>query len=1132
MSAPQTAPEPSLLQEIVPAFDGGDRDTGQLHSENVKLVMDESALQWALRDLPPQEIDPKRLPKPRAGEQPKGSAIGRAAKDTGLGIVEAPVQAVGGVIDMENSALQLARDLSDGLPNPGLILDAEGVRFGGTEDVRAAEPLQLPTTPGAATATGAAIRSAAQFLSGFAGAGKLKPIQMLVARGTRGSAYAAQALKGAVADFAAFDASEQGLSNLIQQVPELANPITEFLAVEEDDPALVSRLKRTLDGAGVGVLTDSVLLGLKTVRASRRARTQLQDVAAQADREIKQIETTTAIQRDRFKELQGGAPSESLVKLGAAQTAEGASKDKADIFINWSRIDTADDIKAVLQKIADADAARIDTARRGRKRTFEQTKLDAETTNAWETLNSRRKGEPLNAEQSVAVRELWVRSGSHVLQMAQQVQAAPGDVAAAVAFRKALAVHATIQEQVIAARTETARALASWRIPVGETGLDFSAEMDSYSALLQHESGKTAALAEGVLNLSRKGQVAELDKFIYGSNWAKTAGAVRQLWYFSLLSGPHTHARNMLSQSAVLVQQMYERKVANLIGRAGGMDPAVADGEALAYLFGAIEGFKDAFRVGAKGRSAFKEALLTGRSSFGVGKLELPEMGALDPERLGMSRDTPLGRVLSYIDSGTRIPTRALAASDEVFKSIGYKAELHAQALRKATHELRAGKLTPEQFTDRLAELKTNQEESMMLAARLHAEDVTFSRNAQDSAIYGWMQKTQRVPVIGRLAMPFARTPYNIGNYVFKRTPLALAMKSVQADLKAGGARSDLAYSRMLTGTAILMTFGDMAMRGMITGEGPSNPAERETLMRTGWRPYSVKVGDQYFSYRGMEPVATSIGMAANVTEILSMADFGDENKDLDDLAIATTMAIANQVTSQQYMSGVAGLVEAMSDPQRYAEAFVNRTFGAVVPTGVAQINRALLDPVQREVVDAIDVQRSRTPGLSKNLPIKYDLWGRPISYGSHLGPLYDLLVPVYGSRDTTEPIDAELLRLGSPVGRPAKLVSFSGGVELNLENYPAAYSRYVQLAGNELKGADPLMPTDGALEVLNALVTGAHPMSPLYVRDTDGNDGGKSMRIRSYIQDFRDAAKELVLVEFPELAARVEALQHDRGSR
>jgi len=170
MSAPQTAPEPSLLQEIVPAFDGGDRDTGQLHSENVKLVMDESALQWALRDLPPQEIDPKRLPKPRAGEQPKGSAIGRAAKDTGLGIVEAPVQAVGGVIDMANSALQLARDLSDGLPNPGLILDAEGVRFGGTEDVRAAEPLQLPTTPGAATATGAAIRSAAQFLSGFAGA--------------------------------------------------------------------------------------------------------------------------------------------------------------------------------------------------------------------------------------------------------------------------------------------------------------------------------------------------------------------------------------------------------------------------------------------------------------------------------------------------------------------------------------------------------------------------------------------------------------------------------------------------------------------------------------------------------------------------------------------------------------------------------------------------------------------------------------------------------------------------------------------------------------------------------------------------------------------------------------------------
>lgn len=98
-----------------------------------------------------------------------------------------------------------------------------------------------------------------------AGAGRAVQVGLEVAQG---------AVAGAVADFTVFDGNEARLSNLLQNFPLLQNPVTDFLAADADDPEVVGRLKNVLEGIGAGILTDTLLLGLRGLRAQRRALTE------------------------------------------------------------------------------------------------------------------------------------------------------------------------------------------------------------------------------------------------------------------------------------------------------------------------------------------------------------------------------------------------------------------------------------------------------------------------------------------------------------------------------------------------------------------------------------------------------------------------------------------------------------------------------------------------------------------------------------------------------------------------------------------------------------------------------------------------------------------------------------------
>ena len=101
----------------------------------------------------------------------------------------------------------------------------------------------------------------------------------------------------------------------------------------------------------------------------------------------------------------------------------------------------------------------------------------------------------------------------------------------------------------------------------------------------------------------------------------------------------------------------------------------------------------------------------------------------------------------------------------------------------------------------------------------------------------------------------------------------------------------------------------------------------------------------------------------------------------------------------------------------------------------------------------------------------------------------------------------------------PSKRATFQG-VNIDLNNYPGAYSRYVELAGNELKHPNYDM---GAKDLLNAVVSGEHFLSEIYDQGTDGADGTKAEIISSIVSEYRKIAREQVLQEFPEIQGEID---------
>lgn len=668
--------------------------------------------------------------------------------------------------------------------------------------------------------------------------------------------------------------------------------------------------------------------------------------------------------------------------------------------INLAHVESGSDIRRLLQNVEDRFGG-FDAARRGVITHAETRALADELGMTADDLLRRRRGQALNAEQALASRQLLARSSDEVVRLAERARGPEASDVSRTAFSEALLRHAAIHEQVTGATAEAGRALQAFRMAARSRAVSDRIHQAATDGMGGQQ--RLEEIAEGILTLQRQGGgPGSVNRFAVDALRPRLRDKLVELWYNSLLSGPQTHVVNTLSNAMTQALQIPEQIVASGIGQvrrgvraARGLDDdfdRVLASEVGPRMVGLMQGARE-------GVAAFGRTLRTGDVPDFVTKVEARTQRAIS----GLK-----GEVV-------RIPSRLLAAEDEFFKATARRMELNGLAVRQARSEGLRGQA----MRDRIADLSANPTDAMLERALDTARYLTFQRPLQGFPS-DLSRLTQRQPWM-KLFLPFIRTPTNIFKFAVARSPFAPVLREVRQDLAAGGEKQALAVARMALGTGLGMLIAQWAEDGTITGGAPRNRNHRDMLTADGWQPYSIRLGNTYYSYQRLDPLAMTLGTAANMAGAIRSARQGD----LTNMGAQLISSVIGNLSDKTWLSGVSDLMGALDDPDRNLNSFLSRMAGSVaVPTGVAQVAR-WNDPTLRDTrgnglaESALRRIQSRIPGLSDNLPARRDVLGREVVSGGGLGP--DLVSPIWTNEARNDPMLAEMRRLDVNIGRPSR---------------------------------------------------------------------------------------------------------------
>jgi hypothetical protein len=262
--------------------------------------------------------------------------------------------------------------------------------------------------------------------------------------------------------------------------------------------------------------------------------------------------------------------------------------------------------------------------------------------------------------------------------------------------------------------------------------------------------------------------------------------------------------------------------------------------------------------------------------------------------------------------------------------------------------------------------------------------------------------------------------------FPFYRTPVNLVKASLTHatpyELLNGIAKGDTDLTaRGLLGSSIAASLAMLALSGHITGGGPTDYKKEETLRATGWQPYSVKIGDRYYSYHRFEPVGLAAGLIADTVHGMKTEDSEVVAQSKADTAVKHIM---RNLDDMPFMGTMANLLQAVHDPVGgRAQSFINREAGSLIPASVANLAESL-DRTIRRPQTALQAIESRIPGLTHAAPPIIDITGHTVQRpASNLGGANPF--PFQTARH--DPVVDELARLGISTPQPPQQIKLRG---------------------------------------------------------------------------------------------------------
>lgn len=508
-------------------------------------------------------------------------------------------------------------------------------------------------------------------------------------------------------------------------------------------------------------------------------------------------------------------------------------------------------------------------------------------------------------------------------------------------------------------------------------------------------------------------------------------------WVNSLISGPVTHAKYIVANAAYAgYESAVVTPVAGVIGAARraltGGEEGVYMGEAAARTWGIVAGVPDAMKAAVRAAKTGMQTPLPG---------ELAQSIIPKNNKNVTFQQKPIGGLAGAIIGA---PSRGASAIHSFFNFIGYRASVEAQAYRQAAKE--GLKLSDDAFWQRRADIADKPTPEVMNNAIEEGYRLTYITELGETGrkLSAFVNATK----VGQLVMPFTHIPLNILKRATEGTPAAFLDADTRAALTGtqGAVKQDMAIARMVAGSAVGAWAVNLFLNDRLTGYGPTDQKERAQWMATGHQPYSIRIGDEWLSFNRFGSLGTMMGLYSNLAEVIP--HLKPDTEELTKAIAMTVHSTGRLMEDEVGMQGLAGLMEAIDEPDRKGVRFVSNFAGSLLPYSSAQRQVASsMDPYMRDTKSIVDGLRYYVPGFRQGLNPKRDWLGSPISNASYGG---DTAVPGASSiiqhRDATpDPISQEMTTLDL---RPAIPQDRIKGVKLP----PKLYDTYQATAGPFLR--------------------------------------------------------------------------------
>lgn len=672
--------------------------------------------------------------------------------------------------------------------------------------------------------------------------------------------------------------------------------------------------------------------------------------------------------------------------------------------INIDRIGSDYDVKRAIHDIA-AEYRTSIKENKGPKAPHEETiKLSEQIGLSKEALLNRRRGEVWDRARTLAARDLHIKAVERLIQKKNDLLKKRSDGTVTeqdmLDFLLEEKRVAAIQAEITGLASEAGRLLESFKIlSQGKRAKETFEDIRS-----KIEGGKSTEAILDALSKIDDSDISTISKFIRRANKTNLAEKINRFYIESILSAIPTDEANIAGNVVFTSMRTFLERPATAIAEKfvapiQGRKPQIVLSETKHEAAGLIDAITPAWK-------AFVKTLLTGEQRF------FPK----PTEKLATKSASKLAAFL---------PTRRLVAEDEFFKTIAFGAKIRAVAYRRA----KADGLSGKKMDEKIAEIVKNPELYPEEYAEAWNEAKYRTFTDSPGSITKAIDKIRKaIPLkLGYYVVPFLNTPVKILKAAMERIPvtgeISLAIKASRG-LKGKEVSEEI--GKLIPSHLIAIPIVALARSGLITGAGPSKKEEKNVWLKTH-QPYSVKIGDAYYSYERFDPISSIVGMVAD----FSMLDMTEENQD-QALEIATRIgnSIKQNILNKSFFTQLDALVSAAQEPGKYGERFIANIAGAAVPNIVAR-GAESVDPYVRERGSFKEIIQARVPGASKDLFPKRDIWGQPIERGKT--GIAASISPVRVGKISSEKADKVLNDLKMSVGDPSREIF---KVKLNAQQY------------------------------------------------------------------------------------------------